>query len=178
MCSKSWWNALKFVVVAWQTLEKFKRSVLLYFFFISFSAFFTKAGKFNLSLSIRLPHSLPLIVSLKCGGGRVTPLLLPSSLPGRYSSLSPQSRRQHFNKAGMNLALSALFSFLCAAGNVTCASPIFMEEPGSSLCSQTPREKERWGSGEGREKDGFFKCHTYENDSPTFPLHNLHRGFL
>lgn len=123
-----------------------KCSFYFYFLYISFSAFFTKAGKFNLSSSIRLPRSLPLIVSLKCGGGRVTPLLLPSSLPGHYSCLSPQFRRQHFNKAGMNLALSALFSFLCAAGNVTCTSQIFMEEAGSSLCSQTPREKEReWG---------------------------------
>lgn len=60
----------------------------------------------------------------------------------------------------MSLALSALFSFCRAAGEVMCASQIFIEDPGSSL-SHFFRE---------REGDGFLKCRTYENSATDFPL--------
>lgn len=60
----------------------------------------------------------------------------------------------------MSLALSALFSFRRAAGEVMCASQIFMEDPGSSV---SHRCSERLG-------DGFSKCRTYENGATYFPL--------
>lgn len=60
----------------------------------------------------------------------------------------------------MSPALSALFSFRRAAGEIMCASQIFMEDPGSSL----PR------SASERVGDGFFKCRTYEHSATDFPL--------
>lgn len=82
-----------------------------------------------------------LIVILNCGGGRVTSAL--PSLSVRTLLIFLQSWRQLFNKASMNPALSALFSFRRAAGEVMCASQIFMEDPGSPLAhSSTERERE------------------------------------
>lgn len=60
----------------------------------------------------------------------------------------------------MSPALSALFSFRHAAGEVMCAYQIFMEDPGSPLSHSS-------SEGEG---DGFFKCRTYENSATDFPL--------
>lgn len=75
-----------------------------------------------------------------------------------------QSWRQLFNKAGMSPALSALFSFCRAAGEVMCASQIFMEDPRSSL-SHSSSERER-------ERDGVSKCRTYKNNATDFHLHD------
>lgn len=53
----------------------------------------------------------------------------------------------------MKQALTALFSFLCAAGVAMCGSQIFMEGPGSSLSAQIPREGEKWRREVEREMD-------------------------
>lgn len=62
----------------------------------------------------------------------------------------------------MNVALSALFSFCRAAGEVMCASQIFMEDPGLVLAHSSTE----------REGDEFSKCRTYESSATDFPLDN------
>ncbi len=68
--------------------------------------------------------------------------------------------RQLFNKAGVSLALSALFSFRRAAVEIMCAPQIFMEDPRSP----------RFHFSSEREGDEFSKCRTYENTATDFSL--------
>lgn len=60
----------------------------------------------------------------------------------------------------MSLALRALFSFCCAAGEVMCASQIFMEDPGLSHSHISS----------GNEGNRFSNSHTYEDCATDFPL--------
>lgn len=98
----------------------------------------------DLFLSSSLPssHCILAIVSLYCGGGTATPSFTPPFFQD-ISHLSSVLKTAFFNKVGMSTDLSALFSFLRAAGELMCASQIFMEDHESPLGSQFLQEEVR-----------------------------------